>query len=116
MVMRLVRDDDYDPLELEEVQPPRTDALEPQDGVVADAAEDIDDAEDAPTELDGAEASALPDVNLGALEALLLSTHHPLTAGRIAELLDLPSTKPIRSAIKTLNEAYASTGRSFRVE
>jgi segregation and condensation protein B len=50
------------------------------------------------------------------LEALLLTTHHPLTVGRIAEVLDLPSTKPIRKAIKTLNESYASSDRAFRVE
>jgi segregation and condensation protein B len=126
MVMRLVRDDDYGPMELEEVQPsrsgaqaeldPDTEASEPQDGVVTDTAEEVDEAEDTSIESDGADASALPDVNLAALEALLLSTHHPLTAGRIAEQLDLPSTKPIRKAIKALNEVYASTGRSFRVE
>jgi segregation and condensation protein B len=31
-------------------------------------------------------------------------------------LLELESTKPIRRAIRTLNESYESTGRSFRVE
>ena len=122
MVMRLVRDDDCDPLVLEEpVQPPRAEAditeedtetepSEPKDGVVADEAEDVESTEDTP-----ADASA-PEVDLAALEALLLTTHHPLTAGRIGELLDLPSTKPIRKAIKHLNETYASTGRSFRIE
>jgi segregation and condensation protein B len=50
------------------------------------------------------------------MEALLLSTHHPLTGPRLAELLDLPSVKPVRTAIKDLNEQYAATGRSFRVE
>lgn len=123
MVMRLVRDDDCEPLVLEEpVQPPRAEAditevdhaeaesSEPQDGVVA---EDVDSSED--TASDAADTSA-PDVDLAALEALLLTTHHPLTAGRIGELLDLPSTKPIRKAIKQLNEAYATSGRSFRVE
>jgi segregation and condensation protein B len=54
--------------------------------------------------------------NLGAMEALLLSTHHPLTAGRLAELLDLDATRPIRKAIQELNEQYASTGRCFRIE
>jgi segregation and condensation protein B len=47
---------------------------------------------------------------------LLFGTHHPLTAGRLAELLELESTKPIRRAIRDLNQAYADTGRSFRVE
>ena len=40
----------------------------------------------------------------------------PLTAGRLAELLELPSTKPIRKAIRTLNDQYGQTGRSFRIE
>ena len=123
MVMRLVRDDDYGPMELEEeLQPPRPgadaidddlEATEPQDGVVTDAAEDVDSTEDTSSDSGTSEAPAL---NLGALEALLLTTHHPLTAGRIAEVLDLPSTKPIRKAIKELNEAYSSSNRSFRIE
>ena len=127
MVMRLVRDDDYGPMELEEeLQPPRPgaeaidddlEASEAQDGEVADAAEDVDGAEDTSADDSSGSATAgAEEVSLGALEALLLTTHHPLTAGRIAELLDLPSTKPIRKAIKSLNETYASTGRSFRVE
>ena len=51
-----------------------------------------------------------------ALEALLFSTHHPLTAGRLAELLSLESTKPVRQAIAALNDGYTATGRSFRIE
>ena len=133
MVMRLVRDDDWEPLVLEEeLQPPRrsdavdgvdapdsdtaTEVAEPQDGVVTDAAQDVDPQADDAAGAESGAADDAPPINLGALEALLLSTHHPLTAGRIAELLDLPSTKPIRKAIKGLNDAYASTGRSFRVE
>jgi segregation and condensation protein B len=30
--------------------------------------------------------------------------------------MDLPSTKPVRSAIKDLNQQYEASGRSFRVE
>jgi segregation and condensation protein B len=55
-------------------------------------------------------------VDLLSLEALLFATHSPLTAGRVAELLDLQSTKQVRRAVRELNEHYASTGRSFRVE
>lgn len=55
-------------------------------------------------------------VNLSSLEALLFSTHHPLTAGRLSELLELESTKPLRKAIRALNEQYESAGRSFRIE
>jgi segregation and condensation protein B len=60
--------------------------------------------------------SEAPAVALDALEALLFATHHPLTAGRLAELLELPSTKPIRKAIRDLNATYEATGRCFRVE
>jgi len=55
-------------------------------------------------------------VPLDLLEALLLSTHHPLTSARLAELLKLPGTKPIRPAVMQLNEQYTAGGRSFRVE
>ncbi|MCC6424550.1 MAG: SMC-Scp complex subunit ScpB [Phycisphaerales bacterium] len=50
------------------------------------------------------------------MEALLFGTHHPLTAGRLAELLGLPSTKPIRRAVRELNQQYEQSGRSFRIE
>jgi segregation and condensation protein B len=64
---------------------------------------------------DGSEPDDLAaDVQL--VEALLLSTHHPLTAGRLAELMSLPGTKAVRTAIKNLNEQYEQTGRSFRIE
>src|SRR5688500_17826241 len=139
MVMRLVRDDDYydSPMTLDpEEQTSRaghgsaaatddadadsgadsdaaadTQLLDPQDGTAIDAA---DEAEDAAS--DGNGAATAPQVDLAPLEALLLSTHHPLTAGRLAELLGLETTKPLRKAIKALNEQYASTGRCFRIE
>jgi segregation and condensation protein B len=121
-MLRLVRDDD--PMLIEEqaedqlqdrLADPLQDPLrpgddtdrmphelsEPQDGAVEDA--------DAPD-------SAAPTLHLPTLESLLFSTHHPLTAARLAEILDLDSTKPIRQAIKSLNDQYASTGRAFRVE
>ncbi len=60
-----------------------------------------------------AEAEA---IDRGVLEALLFSTHHPLTAPRLAELMELESSKPIRRALKELNEQYEQTGRCFRVE
>jgi segregation and condensation protein B len=80
--------------------------LDTQDGAIeADAAAD---------EVTEADEPIIADVRL--LEALLLATHSPLTAGRLAELLSLPSTRPIRRAIKDLNKQYEETGRSFRVE
>ena len=121
--MRLVRDDDYvdddetttvmaepDPQHDDDIESRRSAtaaaAAEEPDGAIAEADDDADGAEDAGD----------VEVNLGLLEALLLSTHHPLTAGKLAELLDLGATKPIRSAIKSLNEQYELTGRSFRIE
>jgi segregation and condensation protein B len=83
------------------------------DGQVTDTDVELDNSE---SESDNSDAAALPAIDLSALEALLFSTHHPLTAGRIAELLELDSTKPVRRAIKDLNEQYESTTRCFRVE
>jgi segregation and condensation protein B len=60
--------------------------------------------------------SSEKEIDLGVLEALLFSTHHPLTAGKLAELLDLDSTKAIKRGVKQLNEQYAQSNRTFRVE
>lgn len=116
MPMRLVRDD-------EETE---TMLMDAQEQAELDAREESDSPDDAPAaeteQPDGAvdtaeeASSAAAEVNLGVLEALLFSTHHPLTAGRLAEMLDLESTKPIRPAIKSLNEQYAESNRCFRVE
>lgn len=62
------------------------------------------------------EPASSEDIALAHVEALLFATHHPLTAGRLGELLGLSSTKPIRRAIQSLNEQYETTGRSFRIE
>jgi segregation and condensation protein B len=81
-------------------------ALEPGDidGPVLDAIEDESDE------------STETAVDLGVLEALLFSTHHPLTAPRLAELMELPHPSPLRKAIKTLNAGYEEGRRSFRIE
>ena len=108
--MRLVRDEDEDFMTEEELEPQEQDAsdrtasAEQPDGVVEDSAEDS--ADEAP------EVS----IDLGLLEALLMGTQHPLTAGRLGELLELESTKPIRKAIKELNKQYEQSSRSFRIE
>jgi segregation and condensation protein B len=100
--MRLVRDE---PLLEEDME------IEPvgeADGPVEDAPDDFDgDAEN---------SDSLAAVDSRLLEALLFSTHHPLTAGRLAELMDLSATKPVRQAIKDLNAQYEESHRSFRVE
>jgi segregation and condensation protein B len=103
--MRLVRE--YE--EMAEEEPlPVEDRVAPEqpDGAVDDSADD------------GVEevSNDLPSIDHALMEALLFSTHHPLTAGRLAELMDLESTKPIRRAIKDLNQQYSENGRSFRIE
>jgi len=86
---------------------PTTSAAESElvDGQVLDAAQTAAEADE-----------PAMDVDLSVVEALLLSTHHPLTAGRLAELMELPGTKAIRKAIKSLNEQYEQSDRSFRIE
>ena len=107
--MRLVREEEPMPIEEE-----LTASVDPADRVMQDqpdgAVEDI--AEDAAEE----STVAAPDVDLGLLEALLMGTNHPLTGGRLAELMELDSTKPIRKGIKALNSQYEETARSFRIE
>ena len=108
--MRLVRDDEPMP-QAEDVVSADLDEIKPDeqpDGIVEEVADDGAD--------DSTDSTDLPPINLAALEALLFGTHHPLTAGRLAELMDLDSTKPVRRAIKDLNASYESTGRSFRVD
>lgn len=50
------------------------------------------------------------------VEAALLTSERVLTAGKLAEALGLPVSKPIVDAIGLLNEQYADTGRAFRIE
>lgn len=80
-------------------------ATEPHsvDGPVVEEGESTDDA-------------SHPDIDHRILEALLFSTHHPLTAPRLAELVGVKSQSAIRKAIKDLNASYEATNRSFRIE
>lgn len=50
------------------------------------------------------------------VEALLLATDDPLPAPRIAQLLGLGDASDVKSHIEQLNEHYARTGASFRIE
>jgi segregation and condensation protein B len=105
--MRLVRDDDLIPQE--ELAAPLPEEPDPAaESELADGEVEAD--ADQP---EGASEAAA--VDLGPLEALLMATHHPLTAGRLGELLDAKAPA-IRRAIKALNAQYESSGRSFRVE
>ena len=112
--MRLVRDVE-DPLDVDEIPtlPMQTASTrhppaDQPDGPIPDVVHDAD-----ATTASDASPSA---VDLPTVEALLFATHHPLTAGRLAEMLQLDSTKPIRGAIRQLNRVYEETGRAFRVE
>src|SRR5438046_1496453 len=97
MVMRLVRDDEMaEKMQTEREDPP----IEQEDGPVQELADD------------SAPQGDEEQIDLGTLEALLFSTHHPLTAGKLGELLDCSSTRPIRRAIKALNEQYEESGRA----
>jgi segregation and condensation protein B len=94
--------------------------------VVETSADDRDtlEAQDGPIEPPAIEESAEeaiePDddksIDFGILEALLFSTHHPLTGQRLGELLDIKSQKAIRKAVQDLNQQYEDSARTFRVE
>lgn len=50
------------------------------------------------------------------VEAVLLTVDRPITAGRIAETLELDASKPVTDAIDQLNAFYQTHDRSFRIE
>jgi segregation and condensation protein B len=91
-----------------EIEEPEATEREPEAETADGAVDEVEGADETPAQ--GQEA------DLRVMEALLLSTHHPLTAGRLAELLDLDSTKPIKKGVRALNQQYTDSGRSFRVE
>jgi segregation and condensation protein B len=78
-------------------------AGEPQDGIVEADASDVETIE-------------TPIINTRLLEALLFGTHSPLTAGRLAELMGLDTSKAIRKGIKLLNSNYEQSDSAFRIE
>lgn len=84
----------------------QTAATEPQDGAV----------EVEPVEAESADATEAAPIDTRLLEALLVGTHSPLTAGRLAELMGLDTTKAIRKGIKLLNAKYEQTDSAFRIE
>ncbi len=108
--MRLVRDDEMLEedvmIEPTDVQERMQSEPEQQDGPVPEEA----GADSEPS------AAADVTVDTAMLEALLFGTHHPLTAGRLAELMDLDSTRPVRKAVIALNAQYEDQGRVFRIE
>jgi segregation and condensation protein B len=125
-MLRLVRDEpaEWTQMEEQDVQADAdsadlgrdTEHEPPEETSEAASAEARDGEVEDQTQDDEQLGAAAVEVNLGALEAMLMATHHPLTAGRLAEMLDLDSTKPLRKSIKELNSQYESSGRSFRIE
>jgi segregation and condensation protein B len=117
--MRLVRDDelmeDTNLMELED-PPAEGSPTDPVDAAEEGETADEADLPDGAVAEDGAADKSGEEADLGLLEALLLATHHPLTAARLVELLDLKSVKPVRRGVASLNKQYAETGRAFRIE
>ncbi len=50
------------------------------------------------------------------VEALLLATDDPLPAAKIAQLLGMGDASDVKGHIEQLNERYAQSGASFRIE
>ena len=90
-------------------------ALEELDAADADESA-LESADESPPDAADADAPADAGVDLAAVEALLFSTHSPLTPARIADVLELPVSKGVKRAVAALNKQYAEAGRSFRVE
>jgi segregation and condensation protein B len=109
---------------------------EPADGPVQTAEEEAAAAEAQATAEDTAEAEEQPEgadvaiaedeaddatasdvvVDHAVLEAMLFSTHHPLTGQRLGELLNIKSQKALKRAVLELNRQYEETARTFRIE
>ena len=66
----------------------------------------------APTPELTADAMPLPQV----LEAILFSTDLPLSAGKLAEIVGVDSTKPIKQTIEGLNQTYEQRQAAYRIE
>lgn len=60
--------------------------------------------------------SATEITTTSVVEAILMATDAPLPATRIAKILGVGDARDVKKHITTLNEDYAHTGRSFRIE
>ena len=59
----------------------------------------------------------LPEDLDARVEAALMTSERPMTAGRVAEALGVAGAgKAVEESIEALNEQYERTGRSFRIE
>jgi len=84
-----------------------------------EAQETIEDQAEEVTE-EASEAQAplvLPEDLDARVEAALITSERPMTAGRVAEALGVAGAgKAVEESIEALNEQYTRTGRSFRIE
>lgn len=58
------------------------------------------------------QASALA----GAVEAVVLTSDRPVSGKKLAEVLGPVETAAVAEAVRELNDQYAASGRSFRIE
>ena len=81
-----------------------------------DAAPDTEDS----TATDAPPTPPAPPIDLDTIlpkiEAAIFTSDRALSAGKIAEALDLPTGKPVQQGVDRLNQVYADTGRAFRIE
>ena len=59
-------------------------------------------------------ADAMPLAQV--LEAILFSTDMPLSAGKLAEIVGVDSTKPVKQCIEDLNKGYEQRQAAYRIE
>lgn len=64
----------------------------------------------------GEDAPAPEATRQSIVEALLLSTDRPLSATRMAQILDVGSASDVKDCINALNERYVQWEASFRIE
>lgn len=68
------------------------------------------------------EAAATPELTADAMplpqviEAILFSTDIPLSSGKLAEIVGVDSTKPIKQTIESLNQSYEQRQAAYRIE
>lgn len=72
------------------------------------------DSLDAPAGDFALTADSMPLVQV--IEAILFSSDAPLSPGKLAQIVGLDSTRPIRQTIETLNKSYEERQAAYRIE
>jgi segregation and condensation protein B len=86
----------------------------PNEPAPVEAAAPAEPAQDAPAAAPELTADAMPLAQV--LEAILFSTDVPLTAGKLAEIVGIDSTKPVKQTIEDLNRIYEERQAAYRIE